>query len=72
MLLVLQSSTTSSPTQAAYEKGVLDGTAKIHSQLAAVANQVYSNVQEQLDAIEKEEKDNAKEKVMKWNWSCLQ
>jgi len=53
----------SSDAQAAYEQGKQEGTAVIHAQLALVAKQVYGNVQEQLDVMEKEEKENAKQKV---------
>mmetsp|Transcript_3816 Transcript_3816/g.5933 ORF Transcript_3816/g.5933 Transcript_3816/m.5933 type:complete len:167 (+) Transcript_3816:50-550(+) len=47
----------------AYERGKQEATAQIHKHLAVVANEVYSNVQEQLDSIEKQQAENSKQTI---------
>lgn len=51
----------------AYERGRDEAREEIHRHFAVVANQVYDNVQEQLDAIERTQLESAKKTVRYWH-----
>lgn len=58
-----ETSVIKSDVDEAYERGKREASEDFHRQLALVANQVYDNVQEQLDAIEKVQVESAKKTV---------